>query len=427
MGKQCCGGSNNNNTNNSQSLIKIQEDSGCCKSNSTSTDSESSCCKSNSITSTTTSASTCCSTSKSENSSSCCKSSSSTTSSCSSDSKNSEGCCKQQNKSTSSAASITDPTFIISSEATEVKEDRVTTFKGCPSSTPQAGKESICSGCPGQGVCQSQGTEVSDEKKSIEIRMKPIKHKILVMSGKGGVGKSTVSSLLAYALASKSQKVSILDVDICGPSIPLLMGIQDQQIVNSEYGWIPPKSPGHEIKVMSVGSLLNSPDSPVIWKGPRKTTMIRKLLKDTYWGRQDYLIIDTPPGTSDEHLSIISALQSCNPDGAIIVTTPQDLSVDTVKKEIHLCQKLNLPILGIIENLSGFVCPCCNETTEIFQRNGKGGGEQLSKEYNIPYLGKIPIDQNLSTCTDLGKCAVCEHPETQGSLSILSILEKIMK
>ncbi|EGC36476.1 hypothetical protein DICPUDRAFT_91828 [Dictyostelium purpureum] len=173
---------------------------------------------------------------------------------------------------------------------------------------------------------------------------------------------------------------------------------------------------------MSVGFLLNSPDAPVIWKGPRKTTMIRRFLKDTFWGKQDYLVIDTPPGTSDEHLSIINSLKTCNPDGAVLVTTPQDLSVDTVKKEIDLCRELKVPIIGIIENLSGFVCPCCDEVTEIFKSDG---GRKLAEQYNIPFLGKIPIDTNLGQCAENGKCSICEFSETPGSKSIQSIIEKI--
>eukprot|EP01132_Coremiostelium_polycephalum_P009678 gene9678-11874_t len=316
-----------------------------------------------------------------------------------------------------------------------IKSDQtVTTFEGCPGLTPKAGSEPVCSECPGKSTCQSQSDEAKAVMKQIEIRMKVIKHKIFVLSGKGGVGKSTVSSLLAFGLATRGQKVSLLDVDICGPSIPKLMGVDSgsQKIVNSEGGWIPPKVKDHEIKVMSIAYLLNSPDSPVVWKGPRKNNIIRQFLKDTFWGRQDYLVVDTPPGTSDEHLSILSSLQQCRPDGAIIVTTPQDLSVVTVKKEINLCRKMDIPIIGIIENMSGYVCPCCDEVTDIFKSDG---GKKLSEETGIPFLGKIPIDTHLGQCAEFGKCSFCPTSQqnndspspTPGTQAILNIIDNLIE
>ncbi|KAN0048094.1 hypothetical protein ACTA71_002486 [Dictyostelium dimigraforme] len=381
----CCGGDDENKSSCSNNKIKEKSKSSCCGGNEKS-NSGSSCCKSDSMTSTTITTTT---------------------------------------TTTTNKAIIKDDSNILSSDATKIEGDTIKASVGCPSETPLAGSEPICSSCPGQNACKSQAD--NPDKKSIEIRMKVIKNKILVMSSKGGVGKSTVSSLLSYGFSKKNNnttKVSVLDVDICGPSIPKLMGVDKMQIINSEYGWIPPKvqQANHDIKVMSVGFLLGSPDAPVIWKGPRKTTMIRRFLKDTFWGKQDYLIIDTPPGTSDEHLSIINSLKTCNPDGAVLVTTPQDLSCDTVKKEISLCRELNLPIIGIIENLSGFVCPCCDEITEIFKSDG---GKKLAEQFNIPFLGKIPIDTNLGQCSENGQCSICNHPNTPGSLAINSIIDKI--
>eukprot|EP01133_Synstelium_polycarpum_P006714 gene6714-7807_t len=146
--------------------------------------------------------------------------------------------------------------------------------------------------------------------------------------------------------------------------MPKLMAVEGQQVVNGEGGWIPLRpTNNHDIKVMSIGAMLGHSDNSVVWRGPRKTNMINRLLKDTFWGRQDFLIVDTPPGTSDEHLSVVEALANSRPDGAIIVTTPQELSVDTVKKEIDFCIKMGLPILGIVENLAGYACPCCDEYT----------------------------------------------------------------
>ncbi|KAK5580735.1 hypothetical protein RB653_000759 [Dictyostelium firmibasis] len=449
----CCGGNENKSSCCSSNKIEEKPKSGgCCggsdnkSSPSPSSSSSSSCCSSNKIEEIPKSGG-CCggsdnkSSSSSPSSSSCCSSKNNNKieekpksgGCCGGNEKsNNDSCCKSEKITTTTTTTTTnkpiikDDSNIISSDATKVIEgDIIKASVGCPSDTPLAGSESICSSCPGQSACKSQAD--NPDKKSIEIRMKVIKNKILVMSSKGGVGKSTVSSLLSYGFSKRNNnttKVSVLDVDICGPSIPKLMGVEKMQIINSEYGWIPPKvqQANHDIKVMSVGFLLGSPDAPVIWKGPRKTTMIRRFLKDTFWGKQDYLIIDTPPGTSDEHLSIINSLKTCNPDGAILVTTPQNLSCDTVKKEISLCRELNLPIIGIIENLSGFVCPCCDEITEIFKSDG---GKNLAEEFNIPFLGKIPIDTNLGKSAENGVCSICDNPSSPGSLAIQSIIDKI--
>ncbi|KAL6073905.1 Cytosolic Fe-S cluster assembly factor NUBP1, variant 2 [Balamuthia mandrillaris] len=239
-------------------------------------------------------------------------------------------------------------------ETTERDEE----LEGCPSDTGEIGRASVCEGCPGRALCLSQG-QADPEQEKLDLRMKAIAHKILVLSGKGGVGKSSVAANLAVALSRKGKKVALLDVDICGPSIPKLMNVEGAQVIASDYGWIPPKDPVHNIPVMSVQFLLGHPDAPVVWRGPRKTSMIKRFLKDTFWGRLDYLIVDTPPGTSDEHLSTITALKNAKPDGAVIVTTPQKVSLVTINKELSFCKKLKLPVLGLIENMSGFVCPCC--------------------------------------------------------------------
>lgn len=218
-----------------------------------------------------------------------------------------------------------------------------------------------------------------------------IKHKILVLSGKGGVGKSTFSSQLAFALQRRGKEVGMLDIDICGPSIPKIMGCEgsqsllqffsprsfrltdlpDQQIHQSNLGWEPIYVEDN-LAVMSIGFLLADPNQAVIWRGPKKNSpslrfhlfltrsaMIKQFLKDVYWDELDFLVVDTPPGTSDEHLSITQYLKEANPDGAIIVTTPQEVSLLDVRKEINFCRKVGLPILGVVENMSGFVCGKC--------------------------------------------------------------------
>jgi Mrp family chromosome partitioning ATPase len=256
----------------------------------------------------------------------------------------------------------------------------------------------------------------------LQDRMSAIKHKVLVLSGKGGVGKSTVSTQLAYSL-SQSLRVGILDVDICGPSIPKMLGVDKKEVFQCSEGWVP--VPVHSsdqdtkgLSCMSIGFLLQSEDDAVVWRGPKKHSMIRQFLEDVYWGNMDVLIIDTPPGTSDEHISLAEMLRETQPDGAIIVTTPQGVSLSDVRKEINFCIKLGIPIIGIIENMSGFACPCCNEITNIFS---SGGGKQLADQYNVPFLGSIPIDPQLANCEDEGKNFLQSYPQSASANALKSI------
>lgn len=192
--------------------------------------------------------------------------------------------------------------------------------------------------------------------------MANVAHKILVLSGKGGVGKSSFSACLARGLATNDQlQVGLLDIDICGPSIPKLMGLEREQVHQSGSGWSPVYTDDN-LGVMSVGFLLASADDAVIWRGPKKNGLIKQFLRDVDWGTLDYLIVDTPPGTSDEHLSIVQYLSSCHLDGAVVITTPQEVSLMDVRKEINFCRKVNLPIIGVVENMSVFVCPNCTVT-----------------------------------------------------------------
>ena len=186
--------------------------------------------------------------------------------------------------------------------------------------------------------------------------------------------------------------MGVLDIDLTGPSLPRMFGLENKQVYQASKGWIPvsvPTTSGGELKLMSLGFLLDDRGNSVVWRGPKKSAMIKQFIKDVDWGDLDYLIIDTPPGTSDEHISIAEELRWAAPDGAIIVTTPQGVATADVRKEINFCKKVNFNILGVIENMSGFICPHCAECTDIFSR---GGGFKLASEYNVPYLGNIPID-----------------------------------
>lgn len=220
--------------------------------------------------------------------------------------------------------------------------------------------------------------------------LRNVKHVWLVLSGKGGVGKSSVTTQLALTLVNQGHKVGVLDIDLTGPSIPRMFGVEERKIHQSSSGWVPVYTDQtKKLCVMSLGFLLPERGSSVVWRGPKKTAMIRQFLNDVEWGELDYLLIDTPPGTSDEHISIAEELRDVNPDGAVLVTTPQDVATADVRKELNFCKKVGFKVLGVVENMSGYVCPHCSECTNIFS---SGGGEALAKQFDLPFLGKIPIE-----------------------------------
>lgn len=231
---------------------------------------------------------------------------------------------------------------------------------------------------------------------------------LLVMSGKGGVGKSTVTSQLAISYALKGLKVGVVDVDICGPSQARMLGVEGSIIVQTEDGWKPVKvREDLELYVMSMAFLTNNKDTAVIWRGPKKHFMIDKFLNDVAWGHIDVLVVDTPPGTSDEHISLLEVLGKAQiPVKAVLVTTPQIISCNDVRREINLCKRAQIDIVGIIENMSGYVCTHCKECTKIFSSQG---GESLCKMTNSTFLGSIPIDQDLCRCTEEGKSYIEEY------------------
>ncbi|NXM87020.1 NUP1A factor, partial [Oenanthe oenanthe] len=253
-----------------------------------------------------------------------------------------------------------------------------------------------------------------------------VRHTVLVLSGKGGVGKSTFSALLAHGLAAdETKQVALLDIDICGPSIPKMMGLEGEQVHQSGSGWSPVYVE-ENLGVMSVGFLLSSPDDAVIWRGPKKNGLIKQFLRDVDWGEVDYLIVDTPPGTSDEHLSIVQYLSATHIDGAVIVTTPQEVSLQDVRKEINFCRKVKLPIIGVVENMSGFVCPKCKNESQIFPPT-TGGAEKMCQNLSVSLLGKVPLDPQIGKSCDRGQSFLAEAPESPATLSYRKIIQRIQE
>jgi ATP-binding protein involved in chromosome partitioning len=227
--------------------------------------------------------------------------------------------------------------------------------------------------------------------------MENIKHKFLVLSGKGGVGKSSIAANLAVWLSMRGKNVGLLDIDIHGPSIPKLLNLESMNIQIVGEKMLPVVYSG-TLKIISIGFLLQNENDALIWRGPIKHNIIKQFVTDVQWGNLDYLVVDCPPGTGDEPLSIAQLLGQI--DGAIIVTTPQQLAVVDVRKCITFCRQLNLQVLGVIENMSGFVCPHCNQRVEVFAGDG---GRQMAAEFGVPFLGKIPMDPALARACDLGK------------------------
>jgi len=233
-----------------------------------------------------------------------------------------------------------------------------------------------------------------------------------------------VSSQLAFYLQEEGKDVGLLDVDICGPSIPKIMGLEGEQIHQSNLGW-EPVYVEENLAVVSVGFLLNEPNQAIIWRGPKKNTLIKQFLRDVYWNELDYLVIDTPPGTSDEHLSIVQYLKETQPEGAIIVTTPQEVALLDVRKEINFCKKVGLPILGVIENMSTFVCPKCKTETKIFAPT-TGGAIKMCQEMDIKYLGSIPLDPMIARSCDEGKSYISQCPDSPASKAYKDIFSNII-
>jgi ATP-binding protein involved in chromosome partitioning len=262
----------------------------------------------------------------------------------------------------------------------------------------------------------SHAPKVLPPKAKIEVR-----HVILVLSGKGGVGKSTVSVNLAYALANKGNQVGLLDLDFHGPNIPKMLGIEDQKpaVIGK---MIEPIHVTGDLAVMSIAFLLPDTSTPVIWRGPMKMGAIQQFLAEVNWGSLDYLVVDLPPGTGDEALTI--AQLAPNVRGAIIVTTPQDVAVLDAIKAAKFIEKLDLPVLGVIENMSGMVCPHCGGAVDLF---GSGGGRKAAEDLGVPFLGAIPIDPAIVKSSDEGRPFILRHAGSLSWKAVDAVMENLVK
>lgn len=294
----------------------------------------------------------------------------------------------------------------------------------CPgTSSEAAGKAAACAGCPNQQICATAPKGPDPDLAAIAQRLAAIKHKVLVLSGKGGVGKSTFAAQLAFALAAAGKEVGLLDIDICGPSAPKMLGLEGEEVHQSASGWSPVYVDDN-LAVMSIGFMLPHPDDAVIWRGPRKNALIKQFLKDVDWGALDYLVVDAPPGTSDEHISIAQFLRAGAPapaaapaqaaagadalaaarnaaggvDAAVIVTTPQEVSIVDVRKEVSFCRKVGLAVLGVVENMAGLRLPVAAPALRFVlargggnnggsgagaQQQGAGGGGEADEEEDV--------------------------------------------
>lgn len=274
-----------------------------------------------------------------------------------------------------------------------------------------------CQSCGSAGAC-SQDDKEKHAQSLIAGAMAAIGKKFMVLSGKGGVGKSSVAVNLAATLAARGQKVGILDADMHGPNIPKMFGLEEERPEFSPGGGILPVCAVDNLHVMSVGFFLKSEEHAVIWRGPMKHGVMKQFLGEVQWGALDYLIIDLPPGTGDEALSISHIIGKI--DGAVIVTTPQDVALLDSKKSISFCKELKIPLIGVVENMSGMLCPHCGKAIDLFK---VGGGEKIAKKMKVPFLGRVPLDPAMVLCGDEGKPFVTTHPASPVSTAFGSIAD----
>ena len=275
-------------------------------------------------------------------------------------------------------------------------------------------KDSTCETCGQSSSCSQQEKEAHAQEK-LKSTLSHIKHRILVMSGKGGVGKSTVSTNLAVALSVDGFSVGLMDADLHGPNIPKMLGIESNQVIGSGQGMIPVEV-FPNLKVMSMAFFIGDRDNPVVWRGPLKHSAISQFVGEVDWGNLDFLIVDLPPGTGDEPLSVAHVIKDV--DGAVIVTTPQDVALLDSRKSVNFSRMLNIPVIGIVENMSGLICPHCDKEISLFK---KGGGEKAARDLRVPFLGRIPIDPEMVTDCDRGMPFVMAHPDSEATRAFKEI------
>lgn len=267
---------------------------------------------------------------------------------------------------------------------------------------------------------QSRRRRIEEQQKRLRERMKLIENVLVVLSGKGGVGKSTVAVNLATALCRKGRNVGLLDADMHGPSTPKMLKLEGADIYASG-AMIRPAVHSSGLKVMSMGFLVGEADKAVVWRGPLKMNVLRQLLADVEWGELDYLVIDLPPGTGDEALSVCQLIS--DPTGAIVVTTPQEVALSDVRKCVNFCRDVDLPVTGVVENMRGFVCPHCGERSDIF---GTGGGERMAGQMDVLFLGRLPLDPRMVEASDRGDAFVEGFPDSNLAGSFGTVVEKII-
>jgi ATP-binding protein involved in chromosome partitioning len=285
-----------------------------------------------------------------------------------------------------------------------------------------------CKTCPSksdatQGSCGTAKVAKSMQDIGLQSTLSKIKYKILVMSGKGGVGKSTVATNVAMGLANRGYQVGLIDVDLHGPDICRMLDLKDKLFTEKDEKpkLLPPMKYSDNLKVISLEYLMENRDEAIIWRGPLKIQAIRQFIGDIDWGRLDYLVIDAPPGTGDEPLSVAQIIKDVN---ALIVTTPQEIALADVRKSISFCRHVKIRILGVVENMSGFICPHCDKPVDIF---GTGGGKKVALEYSLRFLGKIPMDPKVVMGGDSGKPYLSSGAGTVATKAFDKVLDNVIK
>ncbi len=278
-----------------------------------------------------------------------------------------------------------------------------------------------CQNSAGSPCDHAHHEEATDDTLRLNDRLARIRHKLIVMSGKGGVGKSSVAAYLAIGLGRLGHRVGLLDVDFHGPSIPRMLGISGMFRFNDREQALVPHDYEGRVKVVSIECLLEDRDAAVIWRGPVKHGVIKQFISEVDWGELDYLVIDSPPGTGDEPLSVAQTITGTR---AVIVTTPQEIALADVRKSINFCHQLSMPIVGLVENMSGYVCPHCGQESPLF---GQGGGKKTAKQMDVHFLGSLPFDPRLVEASDLGKALVERDNGSPFTLALANFVADVIQ